>query len=107
MKIFSYTLLLGVFYIPVSLADTSATDQRKITEQGTSRQGILRECTDLLPAGHKYTISIIGTSDKTIPDTKEKFTGKFQVSDESKRDISQERAEEVKPFIQCVTEKVL
>ncbi|WP_141554406.1 hypothetical protein [Xenorhabdus kozodoii] len=49
----------------------------------------MRECTDLLPAGHKYTISIIGTSDKTSQNPKEKFTGQFQVSDESKQDIYQ------------------
>ncbi|CAM3781682.1 hypothetical protein [Xenorhabdus thuongxuanensis] len=107
MKIFSYVLLLGAFYIPASFADTSVTDNQKITNQEPSRQGVLRECTDLLPTGHKYTISIIGTSDKTTQDPKEKFTGKFIVSDESKQDISKKRAEEVNPFIQCVTEKVL
>ncbi|OKP03970.1 hypothetical protein [Xenorhabdus eapokensis] len=107
MKVFSYILLLGVFYIPTVLADTSVTDNQKITDQELSRQGVLRECTDLLPTGHKYTISIIGTSDKTTQDPKGKFTGKFIVSDESQQDISKKRAEEVNPFIQCVTEQVL
>ncbi|PHM63267.1 hypothetical protein [Xenorhabdus ishibashii] len=83
------------------------TDNQKITDQGSSRQGVLKECADLLPTGHKYTISIVATSDKTTQDPKEKFTGKFIVSDESKQDISKKRAEEVKPFIQCVTETVL
>ncbi|PHM24445.1 hypothetical protein [Xenorhabdus ehlersii] len=107
MKNFLFVLLLGAFYIPASFADTSVTNSQKITDQGSSRQGMLRECTDLLPTGHKYTINIIGTSDKTTQDPKEKFTGKFIVSDESKQDISKKRADEIKPFIQCVTEKVL
>ncbi|MBI6547482.1 hypothetical protein H8A87_01700 [Xenorhabdus sp. VLS] len=67
----------------------------------------MRKCTDLLPAGHKYTISIIGSSDKTTQNAKKQFTGKFEVSDETKQPLNKKRTEEVKPFIQCVTETVL
>ncbi|OTA19359.1 hypothetical protein Xbed_02402 [Xenorhabdus beddingii] len=113
MKNFSYVLLLGAFYIPTSFADTSATGNsqktahQQIAVQGSSHQGALRKCTDLLPAGHKYTISIVGTSDKTTQNAKGEFTGKFEVSDETKQTLNQKRAKEVKPFIQCVTETVL
>ncbi|MEQ1963480.1 hypothetical protein ABLB69_09915 [Xenorhabdus khoisanae] len=113
MKNFSYVLLLGIFYIPTSFADISAKNStqknsdQEITVQKSSHPGELRKCTDLLPAGHKYTISIIGTSDKTTHSAEGKFTGEFKVSNDVKHDVNKETAEEIKPFVQCVTERVL
>ncbi|PHM64607.1 hypothetical protein Xsto_02882 [Xenorhabdus stockiae] len=108
MKVVSYALLLGLFYIPVSLADTSAKDiDNKIVIKEVVNQGALKKCTHLLPEGHKYTISIIGTSDKTTKDSNEQFTGQFEVSDETKKPLDEKRQEQVKPFIQCVKDTVL
>ncbi|MDX7999810.1 hypothetical protein FE394_11465 [Xenorhabdus sp. Reich] len=67
----------------------------------------MRKCTDLLPAEHKYTISIIGTSDKRSQNSNDQFTGKFEISDETKQPLNKEREKEVKPFIQCVIATVL
>ncbi|MGJ0624223.1 hypothetical protein [Xenorhabdus bovienii] len=50
MKIFSYFLLLGLFYIPVSFADTSAKGvDNKMENKQSGNQGALRKCTHLLP----------------------------------------------------------
>ncbi|CDH06015.1 hypothetical protein; putative exported protein [Xenorhabdus bovienii str. oregonense] len=108
MKIFSYALLLGLFYIPVSFADTSAKGvDNKMENKQSGNQGALRKCTHLLPEGHKYTISIIGTSDKTTKEVNKQFKGEFKLSNGSKKPLDKKRNEEIKPFIQCVTETVL
>ncbi|WP_340607875.1 hypothetical protein [Xenorhabdus bharatensis] len=108
MKVVSYALLLGLFYVPVSLADTSTKDiDNKIVIKEVVNQGALKKCTHLLPEGHKYTISIIGTSDKTTKDSNEQFKGQFEVSDETKKPLDEKRQEQVKPFIQCVKDTVL
>ncbi|PHM30734.1 hypothetical protein [Xenorhabdus szentirmaii] len=108
MKSILYALLLSAFYIPSVFAGLSTADTHsKRMQQDPSHQGELRKCTDLLPEGHEYTISIIGTSDKKNKNADGKFTGKFEVSDETKQPINEKRAEEIKPFIQCVTERVL
>ncbi|AYA39471.1 conserved hypothetical protein [Xenorhabdus nematophila F1] len=67
----------------------------------------MRKCTDLLPEGHKYTISIIGISDKRNKNADGKFTGKFEVSGETKQALNKKRTKEIKSFIQCVTATVL
>ncbi|MDR0218763.1 MAG: hypothetical protein LBI71_07770 [Enterobacteriaceae bacterium] len=103
MKKFSYVVLLGLFYIPISFADISAKNEVKKPPPS----GELRKCIDLLPAGQKYTISIIGTSDKKTKGADGKFTGKFKVSNDVKYDVSKETSEEIKPFVQCVSERVL
>ncbi|CDL81157.1 hypothetical protein [Xenorhabdus szentirmaii] len=67
MKSILYALLLSAFYIPSVFAGLSTADTHsKRMQQDPSHQGELRKCTDLLPEGHEYTISIIGTSDKKI-----------------------------------------
>ncbi|PHM38285.1 hypothetical protein [Xenorhabdus innexi] len=108
MKVVSYALLLGLFYVPISLADTPAegVDTQIVTKE-VIKQGALKKCTHLLPEGHKYTISIIGTSDKTTKDNSKQFTGQFDVSDETQKPLDEKRKEQVKPFIECVKNTVL
>ncbi|WP_340621093.1 hypothetical protein [Xenorhabdus siamensis] len=108
MKIFSYAVLLGLFYAPLSLADTLTKEVgNKIANKESVSPGALKKCTYLLPEGHKYTISIIVTSDKTTKDSNEQFKGKFEVSDETKKPLDEKRQEQLKPFIQCVKDTVL
>ncbi|SFN64235.1 hypothetical protein [Xenorhabdus japonica] len=105
MKYFSYVLLLGAFYIPVSFADRSVTGVKH--NQELTQQGALIKCTDLLPTDRKYTISIIGTLDKTTKDTNERLKGDLKVSDETNKPLNKEMTDVVKPFVQCVTDTVL
>ncbi|MEX0446929.1 hypothetical protein [Xenorhabdus sp. SGI246] len=99
---------MGLFYVPISLADTSAKEVgNKIANKESVNPGALKKCTYLLPEGHKYTFSIIVTSDKTTKDSNERFKGKFEVSDETKKPLDEKRQEQLKPFIQCVKDTVL
>ncbi|KMW73596.1 hypothetical protein TI10_10525 [Photorhabdus luminescens subsp. luminescens] len=67
----------------------------------------MSKCTDLLPKGHSYTISVVGKSDKETANVDGKFKGRFDVSDETEKPLDKKRSEEVKPFIQCVKNTVL
>ncbi|SCZ70778.1 MULTISPECIES: hypothetical protein [Photorhabdus] len=105
MKFLSYALLLGLAYIPFSFAETSVNDVNN--EIHANEKGALSKCTDLLPKGHSYTISVVGKSDKETANVDGKFKGRFDVSDETEKPLDKKRSEEVKPFIQCVKNTVL
>ncbi|CAQ82948.1 MULTISPECIES: hypothetical protein [Photorhabdus] len=105
MKFLSCALLLGLAYIPFSFAEISVNDVNN--EINAEEKGALSKCTDLLPKGHVYTISIVGKSDKKTANADGKFKGKFSVSDETKKPLDKKRSEEIKPFIQCVTDTAL
>ncbi|WP_350305199.1 hypothetical protein [Photorhabdus viridis] len=105
MKFLSCILLLGLAYIPISFAETPVKDIDQKTH--VNKKGALSKCTDLLPKGHSYTISIVGKSDRTTEHANGQFKGKFDVSDETKKPLNEKRSEEVKPFIQCVIDTAL
>ncbi len=67
----------------------------------------MKKCVKLLPDGHSYSINIKVTADKKSPDQKDIITQELNISDETHREVGEQRQEEVKPFIQCMIDNVL
>ncbi|WP_413735921.1 hypothetical protein ACL2XP_24225 [Sodalis sp. RH21] len=67
----------------------------------------MKKCVKLLPDGHSYSINIKVTADRKSPDQKDIITQELNISDETRREVGEQRHEEVKPFIQCMIDNVL
>ncbi|WP_410012469.1 hypothetical protein ACL2XG_13885 [Sodalis sp. RH24] len=103
MKKLLCMLLPIVTLSPLTYAHTTH-ESVKLRENESER---IKSCTRLLPDGHEYLIDIKVAVDKKSPDKQDKITRELNISDETSQPVSQDRQEQVKPFLQCMIDNVL